>query len=336
MELPLTDWQTVDLDYAMKNVLAELFTFAAPPAVVSDSPQRKLLLLPCGEVPERTAIEEQGRRFFDAIGRYFKAQACFYVGTPAPLEGLARQHRLLSALERQNISYSGQVFFSGQDRSAPTQTEAAPLERWQRLLERLDADALCREVHSWLLRQVERRSMNARTLELFYHDFLQMLYTVLAQHNISAAQLLRDQDLDTARILSSLESTEAQLAHMVRRSCAYLEDMRQENILVERVKAYIDQHLTEDLSRDLLAGVVFLNPNYLSRLFHQETGSSLVDYITQRRVAQVKHLLRTTSLSVTEAAGQLGYTNMPYFSRVFKKEAGCSPVEFRRSLRPGK
>lgn len=331
----LTQWQAVDLDYAFKNILAELFSFERPAIILSDTTHRKLLLLPEDKNVTQTVLEARCGVFFEAVEKHFGTWACFYAGEPVYAERLAQQHRQLTMLERQNISFRDKVFFGAQQMTARGQGEPAALERWRALLQQREAQPLRREMRDWLRRQAKSGSLNAKQLELFYHDVLQMLYTVLSENNITAAQLLRDQERPE-QVLRSVDDTADYLDRLVERSCAYLEDLAQQNTLIERVKEYIEAHLAEDISRDELAGVVYLNPNYLSRLFHQETGKQLVDYITQRRIERVKYLLRTTELSVTEAAGEMGYTNMPYFSRVFKKKVGCTPVEYRRDVRAGK
>lgn len=100
--------------------------------------------------------------------------------------------------------------------------------------------------------------------------------------------------------------------------------------VVEKVKNYIRQHIKEDLSRDRIAQAVYLNPAYLSRVFRAQTGISLVDYMTREKIRQIQILLRSTDRSVSDIAGEFGYTNMPYFSQVFKKITGCSPLEYRK------
>lgn len=327
-----TDWQVADLDFAFRNILTELFTFDGPPVVISDTVRRKLLLLP--DCPaDQARIEERCRTFLDVIKKHFGADVCFYVGRSVPMEGLAEEYRQLKDMERQNVSYNCRIFWGNQFPGADSQIEPPAMDQWQLMLERREAERLCAEVYCWLDRQVSWGKMNAHTLALFYHDFLQMLYTVLTQNHISVAQLSWGRGEDFSSALTSLENMKAHLKRMVYLSCEQLEGVLRKNVLVEQVKEYIDQHLAEDLSRDLLAGVVYLNTNYLSRLFHQQTGQSLVDYITHQRIEKVKMLLRTTSISVTDAAGRVGYTNMPYFSRVFKRETGCSPMEYRRGIR---
>lgn len=329
----LTGWQAVDLDYVLKNILAELFHFTDETIVLSDSPRRKIILIATEENIAHERLEERCRRFFTLLEERLDSHACFYVGEAVYAEMLAGQQRILQELEHSNISYDDMIFYGSDAAKQEEETEQPPLEQWRELLVQRREQQLCDRVHGWLQKQVRSGHMNAKSMELFYHDFLQMLYTVLAENNISAAQMLQNQREDTKRALLSLENMEEYLGRMVHCSCVYLENLLHKNTLIDQVKAYIEEHLDQELSRDELAGLVFLNANYLSRLFRQETGRSLVDYITHQRIEQIKLLLRTTDASVTEIAGRMGYTNMPYFSRVFRKEEGCTPVEYRRRLR---
>ena len=325
-------WQAADLDFAFRNILTELFTFDRPPIVISDSQSRKLLLLPQCAV-SRVQLGHRCQEFLSTVKQHFGADLCFYVGQSVPMEKLAGEYRQLKQLMRQNVSYNGRIFWGTQLPDPDLQIEPDVMAQWQHMLERREDQRLCAAVFDWLDRQVTWGNMNAHVLALFYHDFLQMLYATLSRNHVSVAQLSWDRSEDFGAALTSLEEMKAHLKRLICLCCSHLESVLRQNVLIGQVKEYIQQHLADDLSRDLLAGVVYLNPNYLSRLFHQETGQSLVDYITHRRIEQVKILLQTTNLSVTDIAGRFGYTNMPYFSRVFKKETGCSPVEYRRSFR---
>lgn len=104
--------------------------------------------------------------------------------------------------------------------------------------------------------------------------------------------------------------------------------LQTESAAVRRVKEQIEQHITERLSRDELAESVFLSPDYLTRIFRRETGSSLMGYIAERKVEYAKKLL--TDHTVSEAAQILGYDNFGYFSEIFKRKTGMTPSEYRR------
>ena len=100
--------------------------------------------------------------------------------------------------------------------------------------------------------------------------------------------------------------------------------------LIYRVKEYISQNLEGDLNRETIAGQVFLNAAYLSRLFHKETGEKLSDYILRLRMERAKDLLTSTSEKVTSIAQRLGYNNDSYFIKTFRGMVGITPYEYRK------
>lgn len=99
----------------------------------------------------------------------------------------------------------------------------------------------------------------------------------------------------------------------------------------EIVMRWIEEHYAEEAVMEQLAATTHLTPNYLSRVFRQETGSSITDYLIARRIRQACRLLETTDLSVEHIGQQLGYANTSYFIHLFKKETGLTPLKYRRS-----
>ncbi|MNI97083.1 Arabinose operon regulatory protein [compost metagenome] len=74
-----------------------------------------------------------------------------------------------------------------------------------------------------------------------------------------------------------------------------------------------------------------LSKSYVSRIFHQETGSRLVDYLTARRIKQACRLLSTTDLPVERIGITVGFPNASYFNQLFKKSLGTTPLKYRKS-----
>ncbi len=101
--------------------------------------------------------------------------------------------------------------------------------------------------------------------------------------------------------------------------------------LTRKAMAYIHEHYGEPIGRDDFARYVGVSEGYLSRSFNQETGLSLIHYLTRYRVQQAKQLLLTTDKTITEIAMEVGFSDSNYFSRVFRQEAGVSPVTFRQN-----
>lgn len=95
------------------------------------------------------------------------------------------------------------------------------------------------------------------------------------------------------------------------------------------VNAYIDSHLDGDLSVTKLAQQVYLNPDYLSRMFKQAKGITITEYIAILKIQKAKKLLSEPQLLVQDIAKILGFASAGYFSRFFKKETGQTPQEYK-------
>ncbi|MEX1028887.1 MAG: AraC family transcriptional regulator [Paenibacillaceae bacterium] len=98
---------------------------------------------------------------------------------------------------------------------------------------------------------------------------------------------------------------------------------------VDHIRAHIEEHLNEDLSLVRLAELIYFNPSYLSRLFKQECGVNLSEYIEERRVKKAKELLKTHELKIAEVGARVGYDAPHSFTRFFKKMTGLTPQEYR-------
>ena len=93
---------------------------------------------------------------------------------------------------------------------------------------------------------------------------------------------------------------------------------------------HVDHHFQEPLRVEDMARRVSLTPAYFSRLFHKVTGMTFVDYLTQRRIAEAKELLKSTTMRVIDVAFAVGYGDQSYFGRRFRQITGQTPTTFRR------
>ena len=81
-----------------------------------------------------------------------------------------------------------------------------------------------------------------------------------------------------------------------------------------------------------MAAELNLSPSYLSDLLKQETGKTAMELIHISLISEAKNLLKGSTQNIAETAYTLGFDNLPYFSRLFKKEVGISPVQFRKQI----
>lgn len=102
-----------------------------------------------------------------------------------------------------------------------------------------------------------------------------------------------------------------------------------ESCEVEFVKQYIWENIDKHISLNHLAGLVYLNPTYLSRVFKNITGKTIIEYVTLVRIEKSQKMLRETNLKVQDIALAIGIDSAIYFGRVYKKETGLTPQEYR-------
>lgn len=98
---------------------------------------------------------------------------------------------------------------------------------------------------------------------------------------------------------------------------------------VRLVKQFVKENYGAEISLKSLSEITYLHPNYLSRIFKQETGENISDYILHFRIEQAKELLRDPSLKIYEVAEKTGFHASKYFASVFKAAVGVTPSEFR-------
>ncbi|MEK0313230.1 response regulator [Cohnella sp. 56] len=111
------------------------------------------------------------------------------------------------------------------------------------------------------------------------------------------------------------------------------ESEQQTNEVIRNVQDYIKRNLDRDLSLTRLAESVYLSPSYLSKLYKQETGLSLTDYIVDHRVQKAKELLIGSEQKIHKIGRAVGFESAAYFARCFKKMTGQTPQEFRDGVR---
>lgn len=102
------------------------------------------------------------------------------------------------------------------------------------------------------------------------------------------------------------------------------------NILIQRVRNYIERHYCEQISLSEVADLMDVNPTYLSSIFESEQGESYSKYVLRLRIERAALLLRTHPVgNISDIATDVGYLSAKHFISVFKKYYGMTPSEFR-------
>jgi two-component system response regulator YesN len=101
-------------------------------------------------------------------------------------------------------------------------------------------------------------------------------------------------------------------------------------INIDEIRKFLDLSYKEPVSLGNIASKFFVSKEHLSRTFKQEVGVSVMDYLIAKRIEKARQLLQDSSVSIKSAAEAVGYSDLTYFHRIFKKITGMTPSQIRK------
>jgi two-component system response regulator YesN len=108
-----------------------------------------------------------------------------------------------------------------------------------------------------------------------------------------------------------------------------LQNHCEKNYMILKAKRYVTSHMSQAITLKDVSEHLGLSPSYFSRLFHKKTQQCFVDYVREQKIHTAQSFIRTTNKKMYQIANLVGYENVQYFSRVFKKTTGKTPISFR-------
>lgn len=110
------------------------------------------------------------------------------------------------------------------------------------------------------------------------------------------------------------------------------EENKQEERTITGIIRYLQEHLAEEISLNILSEEFHLSAQYISQLFKNEIGVNFLAYLTNMRMERAKKLLISSPLSIGEISEQSGYGDYRVFTKAFKKLEGSTPSQYRRDF----
>lgn len=184
----------------------------------------------------------------------------------------------------------------------------------------------CPSLSSLLSNQVLRFGvpLDIRAADRILHDedksvgkLIRLMEKEYAQQNVGYMELLRCY-LTQVLVLAVRASESAERARVRHRATA-------------AVVEYLQQNYAQPLSLDTISSRFGYTPQYLSSLFHKDTGTTIQDFLQRLRVEEACKRM-DSKLSLTELAQAVGYNDTKHFSKIFRKHKGVSPREYRSGL----
>lgn len=325
-------------EYGIKNIADEAFINGGKNGIALRLAHNSLLILIPGEQKEGAGaklLQKEIQRFIGGCRAYCACDLSCYLGNQIYAESLADTVDQLLALDRDNVTHANQVSLQETLPVITTEIDGKRIAGLAVYVERNQEEALMEHVRSYLQNLASSTGLDSKRLYHFQQDFVQMLYAEAGKKGILSHQLLND---DTSLELSrnATQSVEAVLrwaSHISHKIVSYAKETQKAQSVVNNAEKYIKEHLSDDLKREEVAGYVYLNPDYLDRMFKKENGISIAKFITREKVEYAKYKLAGTNESISSIAAQVGYNNISNFSMMFKRLVGMKPNEYRKEFR---
>ena len=328
-ELPLS-WKS----YALFNVLGELIAESGflQETIIPLQDNDWCCVLRCEGAENAAALNALLEQITGFVQKELNAWLNCYCTGEVSLRTAQSAYKKLTECFEDDVTSRGSVYSSETYAIREIPYAQPPIRDWGLLLTFRRTDDLLFQINAYLDRLAVRQELNLSVLKSLRIDVQSMVQTAFYEKQLSPQFMLMDARYDTLRENSqrSVDHMKRFLEYMVRTTVSQLSLVDETQSIVGRVKDYINAHFSEDITRSSMARVVFLNPDYLARIFKKETGQSLGAYVKERRIFEAKKLLAETGVQVNEIALRVGFDNSSYFSHIFHQHTGMTPNEYRK------
>lgn len=321
------------LEYGIKNVAEEI--------ILSDDQNGHFFFLERCEMLGMIATDESTlshkliasmKQFVEFSQQSFYCQLSCYIGEATSIANIAGMVATLRQKAHNDVAFYNKVVLWHDNINQQSQAALPDINLWLTLIKPKSKQALIQEIEHYIDELVKNKEMNVKVLHQFHHDFMQALYSYLNREGIQAHKLFGDelsiQLSDNAS--KTVDDLLLWVNHAVNVAFHHAFTVQKSDNVIAIVKRHIAGHLDQELSRESLAELVFLHPDYFSRMFKKKTGVSITDYIMNERIQLARKMLIETDATISQIAIMVGYNNFSHFTKVFKKIVGFGPSEYRQ------
>ncbi|WP_337099942.1 response regulator transcription factor [Paenibacillus sp. YIM B09110] len=327
------------LQYGLRNITEELFVIPETESeVISFSDTSILVMLQMDGHSEgydlNRQIEKCCRQVIDAAKIYIKEIVCCYIGVNDAIYEMPSVIESLQEMDFNNVIHEPNVYFLHQDQNNKEGYAYSDnrIGQWREWLKQGRYAEVREKIEDQLTPQGQKFNINRVFLRRFTSDFYYLIFGFTADRNIFVNELFAHEQSN--RLLEKASESLDGLLQWVNHAMDMMQNFDQVNANrdnpVERTKQFIRMHLSDELSMEQIANNVYLNPDYLTRIFKKQVGVSISKYMINKKMEAAKDLLMQTDKSIGEVAMLVGYYNYSSFNRIFTKETGMSPQEFKK------
>lgn len=267
--------------------------------------------------------------FLDAVETRIGLQICAYCGKRGTVGQAVSVWEALRQLEKHAVPDMQRIAQEADLPADKIQRRPFPLKAWKKMLVGFGPlTSLDASIREEMVRVQTEEGWTVNRLTVFLRTFTMMLSNYLQSRDMALQDVVDPEEYDQMETyaVSSLRAA----AWFVHKLLGIIEGSRDhKSDAITTVCQYILDNLEEDLSRKMLAKLVFMSEDYLSKQFMRTVGMTLPAYIARKRMEKAKELLEYPDIKIGKVAMRVGYSNFSYFSKTFHEYTGFTPNEWR-------
>ena len=320
--------------FTLENMASELLTGSPENArvVCFDHGRYWIMAAVCEEGPSRSLFEA-GRTLIEKSGGLFSLTLTCCISDATEVEGLYSCFGKCEALLNRDVIHYGTVFYMEEAcKEANEERRTLDLKIMEEYLDQKSKKAFLDYIKKELSMAQQLNKLDHEQLLGTIQEIRQAVYAHLASRGILITLVMENKN--ASAMADKAEQSVIDLLKWVNYLLSgvfeYEEEIQKSSGIITEIDQYIQQHYTENISRNEIGAAFYLVPEYVAKLYKKKSGKSLKDAINDYRLSQAKALLLTTDRKVSDIALDVGFDNFSYFSTLFKKNLGMTPNEYRK------
>ena len=277
--------------------------------------------------------------FFATLDEYIKNYSHFYIfvgSIVANMQDMHKSYASASSLDTLSFfkDYNSVIYFEEVPHKTCATIDSNAYLDFKRNLNNEDKQAVLNDINNITSEFMLNCGTDINEIKNVYNKFLMHIFNFCHSRNINLNNSVNENtSFNTILQFNNIFEIKHYMLEIIKDVFLCLKEKNIYNEPALNIIKYINEHYNSyDLSLEDISKNTFLTPAYICVIFKDFTGKTVNKYITEYRIMQAKELLKDSNIKMNDIALKVGYRDGNYFAKIFKKETGYSPSEYRRKF----
>lgn len=277
--------------------------------------------------------------FFATLDEYIKNYSHFYIFVGyivANMQDMHKSYASASSLDTLSFfkDYNSVIYFEEVPHKTCATIDPNAYSAFKRNLNNEDKQAVLSDINNITSEFTLNCGTDINEIKNVYNKLLLHIFNFCHSRNINLNNSVNENtSFNTILQFNNIFEIKHYMLEIIKDVFLCLKEKNIYNEPALNIIKYINEHYNSyDLSLEDISKNTFLTPAYICVIFKDFTGKTVNKYITEYRIMQAKELLKDSNIKMNDIALKVGYRDGNYFAKIFKKETGYSPSEYRRKF----